>query len=231
MPLAGQRSLRKLNTIKIKIQGFETNAERNLTSYSLFLSICARSQLCLWQLVTAWRLSQGQDHACARATWGFGIRQSCALLGTSSAQQETTAMLAAQKQARPHLSLAFKDWWKNQISPQWIGNKHPLSLSQHRPEIWHAYRRPLPKLLPFVKTTPSKIFFKRFLKSNYTRPTVNKQFVQTWPPLALWKELIFPREHRKEASGRPLHPVDYLDYCLKKTKDKDREFWKQRLRL
>lgn len=44
------RSLRKLNIIKIKSQGSETNAERNPLSYSLFLPICPRSQLCLWQL-------------------------------------------------------------------------------------------------------------------------------------------------------------------------------------
>jgi hypothetical protein len=42
-----KKSLRNLKTIKIKIQRLEANAERNLFSYSLFLSICPRSQLCL----------------------------------------------------------------------------------------------------------------------------------------------------------------------------------------
>lgn len=153
MSLTGRRSLRKLNTIKIKIQGLETNAQRNLFSYSLFPPICPRSQLCLWQLAGSHR-----GNGCMQPPHeALGTRQAWALLGMSSAQQEETASLAALKQTDPALCL-LKTEGKIKLLSQWIGNKYPLALSQHLPEIWHAHRLQLRGTVTIVKNNSFKDF-------------------------------------------------------------------------
>lgn len=158
-------------------------------------------------------------------------RQACALLGVSSAQQETTAILAAQKQARPHLSLAFKDWWKSQTLPTVDWNYAPLALSQHRPAIWHAYRLQWLGTVTICENNSFKDFL-WFLKSNYTGPLLLSSSSRSGLPQPCEKSSSSHREYKKGASRETTTPCGLpLLLSLKKNKDKDSEFWKQRLKL
>lgn len=164
MSLTCQKSLSKLQTIKIKAQALEANAERNLFPYSLFLSICPRSLLCLWQLEgfhRDYRMNEQAPHE------DVLLRKVCTLPGAGLAQQEKTAHTGSMAVDKTMSIPGFgEDCWKNQ---------KPLTTNRYIPWPFpNIFSKDLTCLqIPITtncynlwKTTSLKIFLERFLKSN-----------------------------------------------------------------
>lgn len=128
--LTGQKYPSKLQTVKTTAQGHEANAERNLFSYYLFLPICPRSLLCLWQLEgfhRGCRIHVQAPHEDLQLR-----RKVCAPPGVGLARQEKTATQAAQRVGKTlSISGSAKDWWEIKNLSSWISNKHLLAPSQH----------------------------------------------------------------------------------------------------